>query len=887
MLIGRTIDIKFLNKLKFLLLINFIKMDKKDLVFSLELNEIIQEAEERAIKNSLEVISLESVQKLIIDRYLNDSGKDEYLQKLFETKVGNDSQKKEYLFSVATSALSKADAKSPRIMYYGTENKPRFSDDLSRILERVAVTNDIVMGAVGSASAGCKVDTATFYIAMFLEKTDVTSALKTMGLDGAAFLEIKAGDFMKNLDSGIDMDSTPEDKKSSDDDSEEARFESAGRKEAISTRKPKANSTTPTIDEFGIDMTENAADGKYDPVIGRDKEVSQIIEILSCRKKCNAILLGEAGTGKSALVEGLAQRIANGNVPRDLKNKKIVSISTTDLTAGTQYRGQLEERVMNLCNELRDNREYIIYLDEFHSATSENSTSIADMLKPSLSRGEITVIASTTLDEYKKYIEKDGALKRRFQKVFISEPNREETYKILKGLAKKYQEFHHVRYTDEALHACAEYSERYMYDRKSPDRAIDVMDTAGAQTKLSNPGNTEELDRLEKERDEVTKKKIKAIDKSDFSEAKAQRDEETRLNKEIEALKKKAATADSKTWPEVTIECVASVISKISGVAVDKIITPEMDKIRGMRDELKKSVIGQDEAIDSVVKVLSKSFLGLRNENRPVASLLFTGPSGVGKTLIAEKIAETVFGSKDAMLRVDCGELSQEASITKLIGASASYVGYNDTALLEKVRDRSQILVLFDEIEKCNQNTINTIFLNMMDNGMIKLANGKDVSFRDAIIIFTSNEGTKDLELKGNGIGFGEPSKEERRTSDKATVMKALEKKFRPEFRGRLTGVTVFNSLGEPEMMKIFDLELNKFKERLKRKGYSLTVGKELKKYIVSKTDTRYGARDLTKGIGTYIEDKIVERLLDPTTDLTKKKIKANLVSDEVEITLE
>ena len=864
-------------------------MDKKDLVLSLELNEIIHEAEERAIKNSLEVVSLESIQKLIMNRYLDGLGADEKLQELFKTKVGDDPAKKEYLLSIATSALSKADAKSPRIMYYGTDNKPRFSEDLSRILERVAVCNDIVMGEFGSSDL--KVDTATFYVAMFLERTDLTTALKSMELDGVSLLKVirekDSNDVASISKASSKKSETHEDKKSGEDDSEEAKFESAGRKDAISTRKPKVNSDTPTIDEFGIDMTENAADGKYDPVIGRDKEISQIIEILSCRKKCNAILLGDAGTGKSALVEGLAQRIVSGEVPRDLKNKRIVSISTTDLTAGTQYRGQLEERVMNLCKELSEHKEFIIFLDEFHSATSENSTSIADMLKPSLSRGEITVIASTTLDEYKKYVEKDSALKRRFQKVFISEPNREETYKILKGLAKKYQEFHHVKYTDEVLRACAEYSERYMYDRKSPDRAIDIMDTAGALTKLSNPSNTEELDRLEKERDEAIKRKIKAIDKSEFSEAKVQRDEESRLNKEIEALKKKAASADPKTWPVVTIENVASVISKISGVAVDKIVTPEMDKIRGMRDELKKCVIGQDEAIDSVVKVLSKSFLGLRNENRPVASLLFTGPSGVGKTLIAEKIAETVFGSKDAMLRVDCGELSQEGSVTKLIGASASYVGYNDTALLEKVRDRSQILVLFDEIEKCNQNTINTIFLNMMDNGMIKLANGKDVSFRDAIIIFTSNEGTKDLELKGNGIGFGEPSKEEKRISDTATVMKALEKKFRPEFRGRLTGVTVFNSLGEPEMMKIFDLELNKFKERLKKRGYSLMVGKELKKYIVSKTDTRYGARDLTKGIGTYIEDKIVEKLLDPGTDLTKKKIKANLVSDEVEITIE
>lgn len=863
-------------------------MDIKDVIYSEELSVIIRLAEKDAKKKNLAQVSLESVQYNLLMIYLAGNGTGRNLDAMIKKKM-KDQDKEQFLVQLEES-VAKAEKYLEKRTYTDDE-EPEFSDALNRVIERVDVTLDIVKGAATSLGIGSKgkvIDTETFYTAMFFERTGINNLLIKRKMDNAALLE----ELTDTATSGMEEDmkeekmgeDLPEDKK----DKEESDFEKAGKdRESIHVRRPKKNSTTPTLDEFGVDMTEKAEEGKYDPVIGRDKEISQIIEILSCRKKCNAILLGWAGTGKSALVEGLAQRIASGNVPRNLKNKKIVSVSTTDLTAGTQYRGQLEERVMNLCNELRDNRDYIVYLDEFHSATSENSTSIADMMKSYMARGEITVIASTTLDEYKKYIEKDGALKRRFQTVYISEPNREETYKILKGLAKKYQEFHHVRYTDEVLKACAEYSERYMYDRKSPDRAIDIMDTAGALTKLSNPSDTEELDRLEKAKDEAGKKKVKAIDKSDFSEAKKQRDEETRLGIEIEALKKKAASADSKTWPEVTIECVASVISKISGVAVDKIVTPDMDKIRGMRDELKKSVIGQDEAIDSVVKVLSKSFLGLRNENRPVASLLLTGSSGCGKTLIAEKIAETVFGSKDAMLRVDCGELSQEGSVTKLIGASASYVGYNDTALLEKVRDRSQILVLFDEIEKCNQSIINTLFLNMMDNGMIKLANGKDVSFRDAIIVFTSNEGTKDLELKGNGIGFGEPSKESKKVSDKATVMKALEKKFRPEWRGRLTGIIIFNSLGEPEMMKIFDLELNKFKERLKKKGYSLTVGKDLKKYIVSKTDTRYGARDLIRKIGIYIEDKIVEKLLDPATDLTKKKIKANLVGEEVEITFE
>ena len=508
-------------------------------------------------------------------------------------------------------------------------------------------------------------------------------------------------------------------------------------------------------------------------------------------------------------------------------------------------------------------------------------------MKSYMARGEITVIASTTLAEWKKKCESDGAIKRRFQKVLVLPPNVDETYKILKGLSKKYQDYHRVRYSDGAIKACAELSDRYIYDRALPDKALDLLDMSASLAKLAHPSDTEELDHLEKAKDEENKKKIKAIDKSDFSEAKKQRDEETRLGTEIEAMKKKAASADPKTWPEVTVYDVATVVSKISGVDVDKLLSPDMDKIRKMGSELKKVVIGQDEAIDSVVKVLSKSFLGLRNEDRPIASLLFVGNSGCGKTLVSEKIAETIYGDKSATLRIDCGELSQPAAVTKLIGASASYVGYNDSPILDKVRERPSMVIIFDEIEKCSQEIIQTIFLAMMDKGELTLSNGKLVSFKHACLIFTGNVGTKELELKGSGIGFGDPSKESRRASDVATVMKAIEKTFRPEWRGRLSGVTIFNSLGEPEFMKIFDLELAKFKERLKKKGYSLTVSKELKKYIVSKVDARYGARDLIKGIGTYIEDKIVEKFLDPTTDLTKKKIKANLVGEVVEITIE
>ena len=866
----------------------------RDYKLSEELREVMDEAFDHAKSNNLGEISLESVEYFLVLRYLEGNGKSRILKKMFDDLSRNEALNLKDVFLEAMKDFEKCCIHQENTGLFD-KDQIIISDAVAKVLDRIRKARD-VMHDLRPDMPETEVDSEEFFSSMMFEENTPNAYLKTIGIDNMKLLIEKGAtiglsseetrrtfdEFQKGL--GSPKNSKDDDSSSEDD---AARFEKAGEKAAMSPRKADPNSSTPTLDQFGIDMTWNASEGRYDPVIGRDKEISQIIEILSCRKKCNAILLGEAGAGKTALVEGLSQKIASGDIPRDLKGKRVVSVSTTDLTAGTQYRGQLEERVMNLCKELAKAKNVILYLDEFHSATSENSTSIADMLKPSLSRGEITVIASTTLDEFKKYIEKDGALKRRFQKVVVTEPNAEETYKILKGIVKRYQEFHHVRYSDAAIKACVEYSERYMYDRKSPDRAIDLLDTSGALTKLSNPERAEELDKLEKEREDIKNAKLKALDDSDWDKAKELKNEGCELDKKIAEAKKKLASGKS-SWPEVKVEDVASVISKISGVAVDKIIQPEMEKIRNMRDSLKKVVIGQDEAVDSVVKVLSKSSLGLRNENKPLASLLFTGPSGVGKTLIAEKIAETIFGDPKAIIRIDGGEYAQSHSVTKLVGSTASFVGYGDKAVLDQVRDRGSVVVLFDEVEKINQEIINTIFLNMMDTGMVKMANGTDVSFRNAIIIFTSNEGTKDLELKGAGIGFTNPGKAEKKKVDQATVMKALEKKFRPEFRGRLTEIVVFNSLGEPEMMKIFDLELAKFKERLKKKGYSLKVGKKLKEKIVKDTDTRYGARDLIKGIGKLIEDKIVDAMLDPAMDLGKKKISVDLAEgDEVSVNFE
>ena len=656
---------------------------------------------------------------------------------------------------------------------------------------------------------------------------------------------------------------------SGDDGYSSSEFEKAGERTDIHIRKTDPNSSTPTLDEFGIDMTELAKEGKYDAVIGREKEAKQIIEILCCRKKNNAIVIGKAGTGKTALIEYLAQLIATDKVPSELKGKRIISLSSTTLTAGTIYRGQLEQRVQDICTEVSKNSNIIIFIDEFHSAVSDGSSDISQMLKPSLSRGELTLIAGTTYDEYKKFIEKDSALKRRFQKVYIEEPSRDETFLILQGLRDKYSEYHNVDYPDSVLQSCVEWSTKYLYDRNSPDRAIDLMDVSGSRAKLDRPSDGSKITVLEEKIKKVSEKKAELVKKEKFEQAQKERDKQKELESKLEELKA------SRKKTEVTVEDVAKVVSELVNIPVEKIMNPDLDKLRNMAGLLKDRIIGQDESIEAVTKLLSKQFLGLRDENIP-PSLYISGGTGTGKTYLAEEIAKTIFGTEKAMLRIDCGELSQPHTVTKLIGAPPSYVGFGEVALFDKVRERPQQLILVDEADKLCDEILNTIFLNILTTGFITLSNGVEVSFKDCIFIFTSNDGTRDLEAHGKGIGFG---LEDKKAMTKEIVMKAIKRRIRPEVINRFSGIIIFNNLGVEEMKKIYVLELRKLEKRLEKKGLTLSVSDDVRDKIISELDLNYGARDLTRGIAKWVEDPICDKILEESIG-KKSKVDVSLGKD-------
>lgn len=706
------------------------------------------------------------------------------------------------------------------------------------------------------------------YSILLGEDSDCWKVLEKYGFGKESYM----AELFTNMMGGFSIPDQP--KNESNDDSEgsgynASEFEKAGQATDIHTRSVDPNSSTPALDEFGIDMTKLAKKGKYDAVIGREKEAKQIIEILCCRKKNNAMVIGKAGTGKTALIEYLAQLISSGNVPSELKGKRIISLSSTTLTAGTIYRGQLEQRVKDICDEVAKSPDIIIFIDEFHSAVSGGSDDIAQMLKPSLSRGELTLIAGTTYDEYKKFIEKDSALKRRFQKVYIEEPEREETFLILQGLRDKYSEYHNVEYSDDVLRACVEWSEKYLYDRNSPDRAIDLMDVSGSRAKLDRPSDSSKITALEERIEKLKAKKTDLVKKEKYEEAEKERQKQKELEARLEEIKA------TRKRTSVELSDVARVVSELVNIPMEKIMDPDIEKLRSMSGLLKGKIIGQDESIEAVTKLLSKQFLGLRDENIP-PSLYISGGTGTGKTYLAEEIAKTIFGTEKAMLRIDCGELSQPHTVTKLIGAPPSYVGFGEVALFDKVRERPQQLILVDEADKLCDEILNTIFLNILTTGFITLSNGIEVSFKDCIFIFTSNDGTRDLEAHGKGIGFG---LEDKKAMTREIVMKAIKRRIRPEVINRFSGIIIFNNLGVEEMKEIYVLELKKLENRLQKKGLSLSVSDSIRDKIISELDLNYGARDLSRGIAKWVEDPICDKILEDSV-AKKNKVEVSLGKD-------
>ena len=674
-----------------------------------------------------------------------------------------------------------------------------------------------------------------------------------------------------------------------EDDGEEDQqdFEAAGQKSAINTKKVDPNSKTPALDRYAVDMTKNAKNNEYDPVVGRDKEIEQIIEILCCRKKNNAVLTGDPGCGKTAIIESLAMRIVSGKVPMDLREKRIFSLDLNALVSGTQYRGQYEQRLQEVIKEVTTNRNIIIFIDEIHNLIGNGSSSGngdgANILKPYLARGEFQCIGSTTTDEYRKYIEKDGALKRRFSPVLVEEPGVEDTIKILKGIAPVYGKFHNTTYSDEVIEKCVKWSGKYINDRFFPDKAISVLDMASSLAKLENQveANTSEVDKIEKRLEEITAEKTKAIMGSKFEEAAKLRDEGKVLEVRLKEEKEKLTSGRPKS--EVTLAHVSSVISKLSNVPIDNIQSSDIDKIRTMKSALCEKIIGQDDAVKEVTLALQRNIFGLRDPKKPIAAFLFVGPTGTGKSLIAKLVAKEFMGSENNLVTIACSEYMQDWAESKLLGSAPGYVGYTDSEpRLYILKRKPYSVILIDEVEKSSSNLYN-IWLNMLEEGEITLSSGEKVSCRNSIIIFTGNVGTKALELKGNGIGFATPSKDEKRKQDVATVMAEVKKEFRPEFLNRISKIVVFNSLGKAEMDKIFYLELAKLQGRiLEGQGYDLQVSEKVKDLIVSKCEPQYGARSLQRLITEYVEDNINLAMLDQ--DITgKSKIYLDIANEDPE----
>ncbi len=645
------------------------------------------------------------------------------------------------------------------------------------------------------------------------------------------------------------------------------------REEFGQMRKPTGNigsgkSKTPTLDNFGRDLTALAREGKLDPVIGREKEIERVSQILSRRKKNNPLLIGEPGVGKSAIAEGLALRIQQKKVSRVLYGKRVITLDLASLVAGTKYRGQFEERMKAIMTELEKNRDVILFIDELHTivgaGSSTGSLDASNMFKPALARGEIQCIGATTLDEYRQYIEKDGALERRFQKVMVEPTTVDETVLILNQIKDKYEDHHNVTYTDEAILACVNLTSRYITDRFLPDKAIDAMDEAGSRVYIKNMKVPTEIIEFEKNIEDIKERKQQAVKKQDYLEARKLKDEEERLQLEL-TLAQEAWDKDVKEKKEtVTEENVAEVVSMMSGIPVTKVGKNELDKLSQMDDMLNGKVIGQQDAVKKVVKAIQRNRAGLKDPNRPIGTFIFLGTTGVGKTELAKVMARELFDSDEALIRIDMSEYMEKFAVSRLVGAPPGYVGYEEGGqLTEAVRRKPYAVVLLDEIEKAHPDVFN-ILLQILDEGFVTDSLGRKIDFRNTIIILTSNIGTRDLKDFGDGVGFGTTAKKSNTdVRARSTIENALKKAFAPEFLNRIDDIVIFNNLEKEDITKIIDLELNKLYSRLEKLNYKVELTDEAKEFIAEKGwDKDFGARPLKRAIQKYIEDLLAEMLV-------------------------
>jgi ATP-dependent Clp protease ATP-binding subunit ClpC len=629
-----------------------------------------------------------------------------------------------------------------------------------------------------------------------------------------------------------------------------------------------AKSKTPVLDNFGRDITKLAESGSLDPIVGREAEIERVSQILSRRKKNNPILIGEPGVGKTAIVEGLALRIVQRKVSRVLFDKRVISLDLAALVAGTKYRGQFEERMKAIMNELEKNRDVILFIDEIHTIVgaggASGSLDASNIFKPALARGELQCIGASTLDEYRMYIEKDGALDRRFQKVIVEPPSVEDTITILNNIKSKYEDFHNVSYGDDAIDACVKLSDRYMTDRLLPDKAIDVLDEVGARVHLKNINVPQEIVELEKKIEDIKNEKNKVVKSQRFEEAAALRDTEKRLGEELEKAKTQwEEESKHKRYP-ISEEHIAEVVSMMTGIPVKRMVQAETEKLRRMSEDMMGMVVGQDEAIQKVVKAIQRNRVGLKDPKKPIGTFIFLGPTGVGKTELARALARYMFDSEDSLIRIDMSEYMEKFTVSRLIGAPPGYVGYEEGGqLTEKVRRKPYCVILLDEIEKAHPDIYN-ILLQVLDDGQLTDGLGRKVDFKNTMIIMTSNIGVRQLKEFGDGVGFATATRiQNAEENNKAVIEKALKRTFSPEFLNRIDDVVVFNSLSQENIFNIIDILMKGVSKRLQNLGFSLELTAAAKEFISEKGyDSQFGARPLHRAIQKYLEDPLAEEIL-------------------------
>jgi ATP-dependent Clp protease ATP-binding subunit ClpC len=647
---------------------------------------------------------------------------------------------------------------------------------------------------------------------------------------------------------------------------------------------------TPFLDEFGEDLTQMAAEGKLDPIIGRDKEIYRICQILARRKKNNPIILGDPGVGKTAIVEAIAQRIVNKKVARVLLNKRLISINMTTIVAGTKYRGEFEERMKNIVEELKTADNVIVFIDEIHTIVGAGGVSGAldasNILKPALARGQVQCIGATTLDEYRENVEDDGALTRRFQEIFIDAPSMEDTLEILQRIKKNYEEHHSVAYEDDALEACVKLSERYIKQRELPDKAIDLMDEAGARTHLMEVKVPAKIKQLEQDAEIIKLKKKNAVEGQDYEKAAQFRDEQLSLEAQIQT--------ETETWEKslkskkriVTIDDITETVSMQTGIPVNKLGSDDLKMIKGMADELKKHIIGQDAAVDALAKVIKRSRTGVASHKKPSGSFMFLGPTGVGKTETVKSLAEYLFGDTDAMIRIDMSEYMEKFTVSRLTGAPPGYVGHEDGGqLTEAVRRKPYSVVLFDEIEKAHPDVFNTL-LQVLDEGRLTDSGGRTVDFTNTVIVMTSNVGARKVSDFGTGIGFASESNiAQEKAKVESIIKKELKTKFSPEFLNRLDDIIFFDQLNQDHVLKIVDIELDIFNERMAENNYSFKFTKTAKEFLAKEGyDSKFGARPIKRAIQKYVEDIVADAIIEgqliegKTVTITKERDEDKLI---------